>query len=103
MRLDLNLATRPYEDAREFWTRWGVGVGALGLVTLVLLAIALRGWIHAGRDRSTIRHMQQQIAMLDHERANAQQFLDLPVNRSTRDQSQFLNDLIQRKSFSWTL
>jgi Tfp pilus assembly protein PilN len=103
MRLDLNLATRPYEDARDFWTRWGAGVGALGLVTLVLLVIAVRGWVHAGRDRSTIHHMEQQIATLDRERANAQQFLDLPVNRSTRDQSQFLNDLIQRKSFSWTL
>jgi len=37
MRLDINLATRPYEDAREFWTRWGLGVGLLALLTLVLL------------------------------------------------------------------
>ena len=29
MRLDINLATRPYEDAREFWVRWGLGVGLL--------------------------------------------------------------------------
>jgi hypothetical protein len=32
----------------------------------------------------------------------AQAFLDLAANRSTRDQSQFLNGLIQRKAFSWT-
>jgi len=28
--------------------------------------------------------------------------LDRSENRSTRDQSQFINDLIRRKSFSWT-
>ena len=102
MRIDINLATRPYEDAREFWARWGLGVGALGLVTLVLLALAMRVWISAGRDRHNIRQLQQQIAERDDERAKAQAYLDMAVNRSTRDQSQFLNGLIQRKAFSWT-
>jgi type IV pilus assembly protein PilN len=102
MRVDINLATRPYEDAREFWTRWGLAVGVLALVTLGLLGFAARGWVNAGRDRQSIRQLQQQIAQLDRERAEAQAFLDLPANRSTRDQSQFLNGLIQRKAFSWT-
>jgi len=102
MRLDINLATRPYEDAREFWTRWGLGVGLLGVVTLVLLGWAVRGWTNAGRDRHSIAQLQQQIAERDHERAQAQVLLDLAANRSTRDQSQFLNGLIQRKAFSWT-
>jgi type IV pilus assembly protein PilN len=102
MRLDINLATRPYEDAREFWARWGLGVGALGVLTLILVSFALHGWVKAGRDRQTIRHLQQQIAERDRERAQAQMFLELDINRSTRDQSQFLNGLIQRKAFSWT-
>jgi len=102
MRLDINLATRPYEDAREFWARWGLGVGLLGLLTLVLLGLAVRGWTNAGRDRHNIAQLQDQIAERDHERATAQAFLDMSVNRSTRDQSQFLNGLIQRKAFSWT-
>jgi type IV pilus assembly protein PilN len=102
MRLDINLATRPYEDAREFWARWGLGVGLLGLLTLVLLGLAVRGWTQAGRDRHNIAQLQDQIAERDRERATAQAFLDMSVNRSTRDQSQFLNGLIQRKAFSWT-
>jgi type IV pilus assembly protein PilN len=102
MRLDINLATRPYEDAREFWVRWGLGVGLLGLLTVVLLGLAVRGWTNAGRDRHNIAQLQDQIAERDHERATAQAFLDMSVNRSTRDQSQFLNGLIQRKAFSWT-
>jgi type IV pilus assembly protein PilN len=102
MRLDINLATRPYEDAREFWVRWGLGVGLLGLLTVVLLGLAVRGWTQAGRDRHNITQLQDQIAERDRERATAQAFLDMSVNRSTRDQSQFLNGLIQRKAFSWT-
>jgi len=102
MRLDLNLATRPYEDAREFWSRWGLGVGVLGLVTLVLLGFTIRGWVEAGRDRHAIAQLQAQIAEKDRERAEAQGFLEMAANHSTRDQSQFLNGLIQRKAFSWT-
>jgi type IV pilus assembly protein PilN len=102
MRLDINLATRPYEDAREFWARWGLGVGLLGVLTLALLGLAVRGWTNAGRDRHNIGHLQEQIAERDAERAQAQAYLDLVANRSTRDQSQFVNGLIQRKAFSWT-
>ena len=102
MRLDLNLATRPYEDAREFWSRWGVGVGLLALLTLVLLGLTIRGWVDAGRDRRAIAQLQAQIAEKDNERARAQAFLEMAANHSTRDQSQFLNGLIQRKQFSWT-
>jgi type IV pilus assembly protein PilN len=102
MRLDINLATRPYEDAREFWARWGLGVGLLAALTLFLLGLTVNDWGKAGRDRREIAQLQQQIAERDRERAQAQAYLDLAANRSTRDQSQFLNGLIQRKSFSWT-
>jgi len=102
MRLDINLATRPYEDAREFWARWGTGVGLLALATLLLVGWTVHSWMDAGRDRHSIAQLQQQIADFDRERAQAQAFLDMAANRSTRDQSQFLNGLIRRKSFSWT-
>ncbi|MGA3091302.1 MAG: PilN domain-containing protein [Terriglobales bacterium] len=102
MRLDINLATRPYEDAREFWVRWGLGVGLLGVLTIFLLSWTVSAWTNAGRDRHEIAQLQASIAGRDRERAGYQAELDKPTNRSTRDQSQFLNGLIQRKSFSWT-
>ena len=102
MRIDINLATKPYEDARQFWARWGLGVGLLGLLTLALLAFTVHNWIDAGRDRQTIRELQREITQRDTERAQAQAYLNLPANRSTRDQSQFLNSMIERKGFSWT-
>ena len=42
------------------------------------------------------------IAQRDQLRTQAQQFLNRPENRTTRDDSQFLNQLIERKAFSWT-
>jgi len=102
MRLDINLATRPYEDAREFWVRWGLGVALLALLTMALLGLAVRGWTKASKDRHDIAQLQARIAERGQERTKAQAYLDMTANRSTRDQSQFVNGLIQRKSFSWT-
>jgi type IV pilus assembly protein PilN len=102
MRLDINLASQPYEDARQFWMRWGTAVGAVALFTLVLLALNISGWLNARRDRETIAQKRAMIADRDQLRANAEKILNLPQNRSTRDQSQFLNGLIEHKAFSWT-
>jgi type IV pilus assembly protein PilN len=102
MRLDINLASQPYEDARQFWMRWGTTAGAVGLLTLVLLAADITGWVDARRDRAAIAEKRAMIADRDQLRANAERILALPENRSTRDQSQFLNELIERKAFSWT-
>lgn len=102
MRLDINLASQPYEDARQFWMRWGSAVGAVALLTLVLLALDVTGWVNARRDRTSIAEKHAMIADRDQLRANAERILNLPENRSTRDQSQFLNALIERKAFSWT-
>lgn len=102
MRLDINLASQPYEDARSFWMRWGTAVGALGLLTLVLLTMDITGWVNARRDRNTISQKRALIAERDQIRVNAEAFLNRPENRATRDESQFLNQLIERKAFSWT-
>jgi type IV pilus assembly protein PilN len=102
MRLDLNLATRPYEDAGVFWTRWGAAMAGLALLTLALVGWTVHSWLDAGRDRQAIAQLESQIQERDTERAKAQAYLEMAANRSTRDQSQFLNALIQRKAFSWT-
>ena len=102
MRLDINLATRPYEDAREFWTRWRLVLGAVTVLTLALLAITITGWYNARQDRKRIADLRVQIAKLDQERQAAEAMLNRPENRSMRERSQYLNELIARKSFSWT-
>ncbi len=102
MRLDINLATQPYEDARQFWLRWGTAVVGMSILTLALLAFTVMGWFSARRDHATIASYRAEIAQRDQTRQRAQDFLNRPENRTTRDQSQFLNELIERKSLSWT-
>lgn len=102
MRLDINLASQPYEDARQFWTVWGTAVGVVGLLTLLLLVLDVTGWINASRDRQAMKLKKTLIAECDRRRDEAQRILNLPQNREIRDKSQFLNELIARKAFSWT-
>jgi hypothetical protein len=102
MRLDINLASRPYEDAQQFWLRWGPGVGLLGVFTLLLVAWTISAWHDARADRLKMHDLEKQIAQCSREHDNAQALLNRPENRSIRDRGQFLNDLIIRKSFSWT-
>lgn len=102
MHIDINLASQPYEDARQFWTRWGTALGILGLLTLVLLVLDITGWVGAHQDRVVISQKHAMIADRDRVRAEADRVLSLPDNRTTRDQSRYLNQLIERKAFSWT-
>jgi len=103
MRLDINLASQPYEDARQFWLRWGSGLGVVAVLTLALCAVTISGWFAARRDHATIASYRAEIAQRDLTRQQAEAFLNRPENRTTRDESQFLNQLIERKSLSWTL
>src|SRR5271166_4617162 len=102
MRLDINLASQPYEDAQQFWMRWGTALVATAIVTLALLAITITGWFDARRDHAKIAQLRAEIAQRDRTRQQAEDFLNRPANRTTRDTSQFLNELIERKAFSWT-
>jgi type IV pilus assembly protein PilN len=102
MHVDINLASHPYEDVRRFWLRWGGAVAALGVVTLVLGTGVLHGWLAAQKARKLIAQGQEHVASLDKERTDAEAVLNRPENSSVRDRSQFLNDLFQRKAFSWT-
>jgi Tfp pilus assembly protein PilN len=102
MRIDINLASQPYEDARQFWMRWGTGLAVATILTLALLAVTVSGWLTARQDHIRIAELKGLIAQRDRTRQQAEDFLNRPQNRTTRDESQFLNELIERKSFSWT-
>ena len=102
MRLDINLATQPYQDASRFWRLWGGALAGMILLTLVLVYTAIAGWSAAAKDRDLIRQREHEIAQRDQERQNAETLLSRPENRSTRDRSEFLNQLFERKAFSWT-
>jgi type IV pilus assembly protein PilN len=102
MRIEINLASQPYEDSRRLWTYWGTGLGLLALATALLVFLAVTGYIRAARDREQISKLESQLASFDQEKSRAEAMLNQPENRVIRDQSRFLNELFQRKAFSWT-
>jgi type IV pilus assembly protein PilN len=103
MQLNINLASQPYEDSRQFWTYWGTGIGLLALVTALLVFLAVSGFIEGSRDRQQMTKLKTELAQFDREKSQAEAMLNQPQNRTVRDQSRFLNDLFARKAFSWTL
>ena len=102
MRFDINLASSPYQDARSFYMRFGSGLGAVVLLTLILLGVAWHEWSSTRTVAGKISEVHHATAELERRKAEAQHILNLPENRGTRDGSQFVNQLIAQKSFSWT-
>jgi len=102
MRIDINLASSPYQDARRFWTFWGTGLALLGLMTALLVYLAVTGFIRAGHDREQMARLESEIKAYDQEKGQSEAVLNQPQNRMMREQSRFLNELFQRKAFSWT-
>jgi hypothetical protein len=102
MRIDVNLASQPYEDAHFFWMRWGTGVALLAILSAALLAETAMGFMYARQDVRMSDQIKTEIAKRNQEQARAEAFLNAPQNRDIRDRSQFLNALIERKAFSWT-
>ena len=102
MRIDINLASQPYEDARRFVRQWALMLTAVALLTVALVFgafIRLKEW---RIEQRRINDLQAQLDQGDREIRQAQAFLNRVENRDTRDKSQILNELIARKAFSWT-
>lgn len=102
MRIDINLASQRYEDARQFYFRWGAALIAVLVLTFGLGFLAWRQFQSTAADRKYINEWQNKISGLEQERRHAEEVLNRPENRDVRDQSRFWNDVIDQKSFSWT-
>lgn len=102
MKIAVNLASRPYEDEGQFYRQWGTALALAALFTAVMVFISVRRYQNAQLEWESARQTQGKVDELKKESAMAQQVLARPENRGTRDESQFLNSAILRKSFSWT-
>ena len=102
MRLNINLASHPYRDVRRFLATWGVGAAVLVLVTIALGLYAAYGWRQSRTIREQVSQLRNEIDKFDRERAAAIALLNQPQNREVAAQAAFLNELMARRSFSWT-
>jgi type IV pilus assembly protein PilN len=102
MRLNINLATKPYEDVGKFLARWGMLTLLLAVLTAGLLFTAVSNWRNSKTLNVQITDRQQKIEALERDRSNAIEILGRSENKSVATTSRFFNDAIQRKSLSWT-
>jgi len=102
MRFDINLASRPFQDSRNLYVRWGAALGGVICITAALVFISVQNWQKTREINKSMAQVQQQIDQLDQLKNSNEALLNQPANRETRQRSQFLNGVIVRKSFSWT-
>lgn len=102
MRIQINLATRPYVELERLLRQLRIALGVLAL-----FAIALGLWLHsmtarAAEQQRQLARLNAQADELGRERAANEARLRQPANAATLSRNQFLNTLFARKSFSWT-
>jgi type IV pilus assembly protein PilN len=102
MRFNINLASHPYEAARQFRRRIGSVVAALALIAVLLAGYIVYQRIHSRAINQQLSEVRQEINGLNQEESQARTILNKPENRDVADQSAFLNQLFARKALSWT-
>jgi type IV pilus assembly protein PilN len=102
MRLNINLATKPYEDVGKFLARWGMLTVLLAVLTAGLLFTAVSNYRNSKTLNTQIEDRKQKIEALERDRSNAIETLGRPENKTVATASRFFNDAFQRKSLSWT-
>src|SRR5262249_40401887 len=99
---NINLATQKYEAVKQFYTRWLTAIGALGALTLVLLGLAWLNYTGSKESTQRIHALEQRIAALEKQRAQAQGISNRPENHDVIAQKNFWNKQFTRRSLSWT-
>ncbi len=102
MRVQVNLASRPFVELRPFFLRLRLIMAAL---VLTGLAIAVAGHlfsIKAEKQQLELDRLRYQTSNVQLSRIHTEQRLRDPVNARVLDRAHFLNGLFLRKSFSWT-
>jgi type IV pilus assembly protein PilN len=103
MRARLNLATKPLETHRKFIA----GSGLLGFVAAIVFLTL--GWhVYQARKanaemRAKSAEIQKHVQEFEQQRASLERFFNLEENRNLHERAAFINNLIDARSFNWTL
>jgi type IV pilus assembly protein PilN len=103
MNVRLNLASKPLETHRRFI----VGSSLVGLFGL--LVFSGLGWhVYLARKanaemRAKSDALLKQVSALTEQRASLERFFGLEENAKLHDRADFINGLIDARSFNWTL
>ncbi len=103
MRITVNLASRPFADLGPALKRLRIAMAALAVLSLGFwLGIHLLD-SQAQKERARALSLDLELAKISAERQGYQSRLQQPENAQVIAQAGALNQLIDEKSFSWTL
>jgi hypothetical protein len=102
MRLNINLASRRFEDVRQFYVRWTIAIIAAALFTLLLLGLVVMNYSSSSQSSGRIRDLKDKLASLEKQRAAAESISNRPENHDVNAQKNYWNQQISRRQLSWT-
>lgn len=103
MRVRLNLATKPLVAHRKFLAGATL-LGLLGAVVCVLLGRHVYFAREANAEmRAKTAQISRQVAELEQQRESLERFFAIDENKKLHDRAEYLNDLIDARSFNWTM
>lgn len=102
MRLNINLASRKYEDVRQFFLRWGVTLASLAVLTALLATLAGFSYVRSDKSGKEIKDLQQKVAASEKRRDQLMAMDSSPQNRDVTEQKNFWNQEIRKRNLSWT-
>jgi type IV pilus assembly protein PilN len=102
MRVSLNLASRPFVELGPLYTRLRIFIALLAVVAVPLWLLLSTENRKAALAQGRLDAVNQKIQALEAQRAASQAEMRQPQNAAVLTQSEFLNQMFLRKSFSWT-
>ena len=102
MRININLASRKYEEVRQFFFRWGVTLAVLAGMTVLLATLAFFSHSRAVKSLGAMKEMQQKVTALQKQRDRLIDFEKRPENLDINQQRKFWNVQIAKRNLSWT-
>ena len=102
MKVRLNVATRPLESHRKFVAGATVA-GVVGIMALLLLTSSVVStWRKNSGQRAEIDGYRARLVQMQVERGQLAAYFGSKQTQSVMDRIEFLNSLIDQRSFPWT-
>jgi type IV pilus assembly protein PilN len=102
MRVQLNLASRPFVELGPLYLRLRILIIMLAVMAVPLGLLLGSEKQKAAQAHARLAAVEQNIQAIQTQQAAFQSQMREPKNAAILSQSQFLNELFARKAFSWT-
>ena len=102
MRIQLNLASRPFVELGPVYLRLRILIALLALIAAPLWFLLAAEKRKAAEAHARLAAVEQKIQAIESQRQAFQAQMQEPKNAAVLSQSQFLNQVFAQKAFSWT-